>query len=132
MEKKRLLIRIGVASVLFLMIKLADIIWSFPVLLALMLYFIPYLIVGYDVLIEAGENLIHGKLFDENFLMSIATLGAMAIVLLPGGEPSFSEAVFVMLFYKIGELLEEVAEERSRNSVSHLLELKPEWLCFSG
>lgn len=92
----------------------------------LLVYFIPYLIVGYDTLKEALEGVIHGNVFNEHFLMTIATIGAMTIGFLPGAESQFPEAVFVMLFFQIGELFEGYAEGKSRDSISHLMNIRPE------
>ena len=89
-------------------------------------YLIPYLIAGADTIKEAIEGLMHGDALDENFLMTIATLGALAIGFLPGGEAQYPEAVFVMLFFQIGELFEGIAEGRSRKAVAHLSEIRPE------
>lgn len=83
------------------------------------LYAVPYLIIGYDVLIKAICNIIKGEVFDECFLMTLATIGAFAI-----GE--YPEAVAVMLFYQIGEMLQDIAVDKSRESIESLLELKPE------
>ena len=92
----------------------------------LLVYLIPYLLVGWDTLREAAEALVHGEALDENFLMSIATLGALAIGFLPKAETQFPEAVFVMLFFQIGELFEGIAESRSRRSVAHLMDIRPD------
>ena len=92
----------------------------------LLLYLVPYLIVGWDTLKEAAEALAEGEALDENFLMSIATLGALAIGFLPGAGTQFPEAVFVMLFFQVGELFEGIAEGRSRASISHLMDLRPD------
>jgi Cd2+/Zn2+-exporting ATPase len=92
----------------------------------LLLYLVPYLIVGLGTLREAAEALAHGEALDENFLMSVATLGALAIGFLPGAETQFPEAVFVMLFFQVGELFEGIAEGRSRRSVAHLMEIRPD------
>lgn len=92
----------------------------------LLIYLIPYLIVGYDVLREAVEGLLEGELLDEDFLMSIATIGALSIGFLPGAESQFPEAVFVMLFFQLGELFEEYAEGKSRRAISHLMEIRPD------
>ena len=92
----------------------------------LLLYLAPYLIAGWDTLREAAEALGHGEALDENFLMGIATLGALAIGFLPGAEPQFPEAVFVMLFFQVGELFEGVAEGRSRRSIAHLMDIRPD------
>ncbi len=92
----------------------------------LLLYLVPYLIVGWDTLREAAEALTHGEALDENFLMSVATLGALAIGFLPDAASQFPEAVFVMLFFQVGELFEGIAEGRSRRSVAHLLDIRPD------
>ena len=92
----------------------------------LLLYLVPYLIVGWDTLKEAAEALGEGEALDENFLMSIATLGALAIGFLPGAATPFPAAVFVMLFFQVGELFEGIAEDRSRRSIAHLMDLRPD------
>ena len=92
----------------------------------LLIYLIPYLLIGHDTLKEAAEGIMKGDMFNEDFLMSVATIGALAIGFLPGSDTEFMEAVFVMLFFQIGELFEGYAEGRSRDSISHLMEIKPD------
>ena len=92
----------------------------------LIIYLVPYLLVGHDTLKEAAEGIMKGDMFNEDFLMSVATIGALAIGFLPGSGNEFMEAVFVMLFFQIGELFEGYAEGRSRDSISHLMEIKPD------
>ncbi len=92
----------------------------------LLLYLVPYLIVGWDTLKEAGEALLHGEALSEDFLMSVATLGALAIGFLPGAQTQFPEAVFVMLFFQLGEWFEGKAEGNSRRSIAHLMDLRPD------
>ncbi len=92
----------------------------------LVIYLVPYLLIGHDTLKEAAEGIIKGDMFNEDFLMSVATIGALAIGFLPGSDTEFMEAVFVMLFFQIGELFEGYAEGRSRDSISHLMEIKPD------
>lgn len=92
----------------------------------LLLFLVPYLIVGWETLHEAAEGLFEGEALSEDFLMSIATIGALAIGFMPGAETQFAEAVFVMLFFQIGEMFEEVAEGRSRKSISHLMDIRPD------
>lgn len=92
----------------------------------LLIYLVPYLIIGHDTLKEAAEGIMKGDMFNEDFLMSVATIGALAIGFLPGSDTEFMEAVFVMLFFQIGELFEGYAEGRSRDSISHLMEIKPD------
>lgn len=92
----------------------------------LLIYLVPYLLIGHDTLKEAAEGIMKGDMFNEDFLMSVATIGALAIGFLPGSDKEFMEAVFVMLFFQIGELFEGYAEGRSRDSISHLMEIKPD------
>jgi len=92
----------------------------------LLIYLVPYLVVGLDTIKEAIEGVTEGEAFDENFLMTIATLGALCIGFLPGAETQFPEAVFVMLFFQIGELFEGYAEGKSRESISHLMNIRPD------
>lgn len=95
----------------------------------LLLYIVPYLIAGWGTLREAAEGIAEGDWFNENFLMTIATLGALAIGFLPGADTEFAEAVFVMLFFQVGEMFEGYAEGKSEQSVAHLMELRPEKAC---
>ena len=92
----------------------------------LLLYLIPYLVVGWDTLKEAAEGLLHGEALSEDFLMSVATLGALGIGFMPGAESQFPEAVFVMLFFQLGEWFEEKAEGNSRKSIAHLMDIRPD------
>ena len=92
----------------------------------LLIYLVPYLLVGFDTLKEAAEGITHGDAFDEHFLMAVATIGALCIGFLPGAETAFPEAVFVMLFFQVGELFEGFAEGRSRESIAHLMDIRPD------
>ncbi len=92
----------------------------------LLIYLIPYFLIGFETLKEAGEGILHGEAFNEHFLMAIATIGALCIGFLPGAETQFPEAVFVMLFFQIGELFEMYAEGKSRDSISHLMNIRPD------
>ena len=92
----------------------------------LLVYLVPYLLIGYDTLKEAAEGLMEGEAFNEHFLMAIATIGALCIGFLPGAETEFPEAVFVMLFFQIGELFEGYAEGKSRESIAHLMNIRPD------
>ena len=92
----------------------------------LLIYLVPYLLVGFDTLKEAAEGIAHGDAFDEHFLMTVATVGALCIGFLPGAETAFPEAVFVMLFFQVGELFEGFAEGRSRESIAHLMDIRPD------
>ena len=97
-----------------------------PVWQMLLIYLVPYMVVGYDVVGEAFEGICHGEVFDEDFLMFVATVGAMCIGFLPGAESQFAEAVFVMLFFQVGELFEHYAEHRSRRSIRALMDIRPD------
>ena len=92
----------------------------------LLIYLVPYLLIGHETLKEAAEGLAHGDAFNEHFLMSIATIGALCIGFLPGAETQFPEAVFVMLFFQVGELFEGYAEGKSRESIAHLMDIRPD------
>ncbi len=92
----------------------------------LLVYLVPYLLIGHDTLGEALEGIAKGDIFNEDFLMSVATIGALCIGFLPGAETQFPEAVFVMLFFQVGELFEGYAEGRSRESISHLMDIRPD------
>ena len=92
----------------------------------LLVYLVPYLLVGFGTLKEAAEGIIHGEVFNEHFLMSIATIGAMTIGFMPGAETEYPEAVFVMLFFQVGELFEGFAEGKSRESIAHLMDIRPD------
>ncbi len=99
---------------------------NMTVLQLFFIYLIPYLLVGYGTLKEALEGIIRGDLFNEHFLMSLATVGALCIGFLPDAETEFTEAVFVMLFFQVGELFEGYAEGKSRDSISHLMDIRPD------
>lgn len=103
-----------------------DINIDMPIWAKLLMYLVPYLIAGYSTIIEAIKNILHGDFFDENFLMCIATIGALAIAFLPGAKEEFLEAVFVMFFFQIGEIFEEKAEEKSRKSIEDLMDIRPD------
>lgn len=92
----------------------------------LLVYLVPYLLIGHDTLGEALEGIAKGDMFNEDFLMSVATIGALCIGFLPGADTQFPEAVFVMLFFQVGELFEGYAEGRSRESISHLMDIRPD------
>ena len=92
----------------------------------LIVYLIPYLLIGHETLHEAVEGVMEGDAFNEHFLMSVATIGALCIGFLPGAETQFPEAVFVMLFFQVGELFEGYAEGKSRESIAHLMDIRPD------
>jgi len=99
---------------------------TLPTWQLLLIYLIPYLLIGFDTLKEAAEGLAHGEAFNEHFLMSIATIGALCIGFLPDADTQFPEAVFVMLFFQIGEFFEGYAEGKSRESITHLMDIRPD------
>jgi len=115
-RQKRTMIKIILSIILYAVVKLlpVDGIYDFAA------FFLVYIIIGGDVLLKAARNIIRGSIFDENFLMSVATLGAFAI-----GE--YSEGVFVMLFYQIGELMQSYAVGKSRKSISALMDIRPDY-----
>lgn len=92
----------------------------------LLVYLVPYLLVGHETLGEAWEGIRRGDVFNEHFLMSVATVGALCIGFMPGADTEFPEAVFVMLFFQVGELFEGYAEGKSRDSIKHLMEIRPD------
>ena len=127
-KQKRTLYRIIAAAVTLVAALIAEKLWLYklPLWVSLLVYLVPYLIIGHDVLLKSVRGLSKGQLFDENFLMAIATVGAMAIGFDPGGEAQFNEAVFVMLFYQVGELFQSIAVGKSRRSISELMDIRPD------
>ena len=117
---------IGVAAVLLVVAALIERYAGLATWQLLLVYLVPYLLVGHDTLKEAWEGITSGDVFNENFLMTIATVGALCIGFLPGAETEFPEAVFVMLFFQIGEMFEGYAEGKSRDSISHLMSIRPD------
>ena len=123
---RRRIILIAVTAVLLAGAVIIEKHCALPTWQLLLVYLIPYLLVGAPTLKEAAEGIAHGDVFNENFLMTVATLGALCIGFLPGAETEFPEAVFVMLFFAVGELFETYAEGRSRDSISHLMDIRPD------
>ena len=127
MEPKQKLIQIIAASILLIAAVLVT--NAFPELAMwqkLLIFLIPYAAAGFDVLKEAIEHIGEGEVFDEDFLMCIATIGALLIGFVPGGKEQFAEAVFVMLFFQVGELFEGIAEGNSERAISQLLDIRPD------
>ncbi len=129
-KQRKNLYRIIAAAVLLVAATLADIFllpsggkWE---ILKLAIYLVPYFIIGYDILWRSAVNISHGQVFDENFLMVVATLGALCIGFFPDTEEQYREAVFVMLFYQVGELFQSVAVGKSRKSISSLMDIRPD------
>lgn len=115
-KQKRNLFRIVLGAVLL------GIVWVLPTdgVVRLLTFFVPYAIVGYDVVFEALRNIVHGQVFDENFLMSVATIGAFFVA-------DYPEAVAVMLFYQVGELFQSIAVGKSRKSIAALMDIRPDY-----
>ncbi len=120
-KQKKLLIRIIVSAVLMIGLALVPI----DGLFRFFLYLIPYLIIGYDILIKAGKGILNRQVFDENFLMAIATIGAMIIGVAVSGD--YIEAIAVMLFYQVGELFQSYAVGKSRRNISELMDIRPDY-----
>lgn len=133
-KQRRLLARIVVALAIFAAVFAASSLGAFDAIapqpyalyLEFALFLVPYLIAGYDVLARAARNIGHGQVFDENFLMSIATIGAFALVLFPDSDPHMAEGAAVMLFYQVGELFQDYAVNRSRKSIAEMMDIAPE------
>ena len=125
-KQKKVLYRIIIASVLLVALHFLPV----SGLLAFGLYLIPYFVIGYDLMRTAVLGIARGQVFDENFLMAVATVGAMALGLyeeLTGGEGEFVEGVAVMLFYQIGELFQAVAVGKSRKNITALMDIRPDY-----
>ncbi|MBO5908761.1 MAG: cadmium-translocating P-type ATPase [Clostridia bacterium] len=125
-KNKRNLLRIIISAVLIITAFLLDKFLINNFIIELVLYLVPYFIIGYDVLLRAFRNILIGQVFDENFLMTVATIGAICIGFFPNTEKQYSEAVFVMLFYQTGELFQSIAVGKSRRSISSLMEIRPD------
>ena len=123
---KKKLLRIILTVVLLVGAWMVEHFAALPMWQVLLVYLIPYFVIGYDVLGEAVEGIMEGDPFDEDFLMSLATIGALLIGFLPGAEPQFIEGVFVMLFFQLGELFEHYAEDKARDSISELMDIRPD------
>ena len=121
---KKKLARILLAALVFLVVFLVVRLNHLGLVAQAFLYAIPFLMAGYDVLKKALVKISQGKVFSEHFLMSLATLGAFALSFMTG-EAEFAEAVFVMIFYQVGEFFEHIAEGSSEKSISELLDLRP-------
>ena len=120
------IIHIAISCILLVAAVLIEHFTSLTTWQLLLVYLVPYLTAGYSTLHEAAEGIAHGDAFNEHLLMSVATIGALAIGFMPGAETEFPEAVFVMLFFQVGELFENYAEGKSRQSISHLMDIRPD------
>lgn len=114
------------ATILLIVAVTIEHLLTLPTWAMLIVFLCPYLIVGWDTLREAAENIAHGQIFNEDFLMSIATIGALTIGFLPDAENQFTEAVLVMLLFQVGELFETIAEGQSKRSIEQLINIKPD------
>ena len=123
---KKQLWLIGITVVLLIAAVIIEKNYNLPTWQLLLVYLVPYLLIGHETLHEAWEGITKGDAFNEHFLMSVATIGALCIGFLPGAETEFPEAVFVMLFFQIGELFEGYAEGKSRDSIAHLMDIRPD------
>ena len=121
-KQKKVLVRIIISAVLLALLNLV----SLPEIPAMLLYFAAYIVIGYDILRKAGKGILNGRVFDENFLMAVATVGAVALAFISGSH-DFNEAVLVMLFYQIGELFQSYAVGKSRRSISSLMDIRPDY-----
>ena len=130
-KQKKVLWRIIIAAVLLIILHFLPV----KGMALFGLYLIPYLVIGYDILRKAALGILHGEVFDENFLMAVATIGAMALAVyeeLRGGEGEFVEGVAVMLFYQIGELFQAVAVGKSRKNITALMDIRPDYANVEG
>jgi Zn2+/Cd2+-exporting ATPase len=123
---KKKIIRIIAATVLLVIATVIEKSFSLAVWQLLLIYLIPYIVIGYDIIMEAAEEASKGNLFNEDFLMCVATIGALCIGFLPNTDTEFTEAVFVMLFFQIGEAFEDYASDHSRKSITSLMDIRPE------
>ena len=125
-KQKKMLIRIIASSLLFLSLVVFEHFYAVPNrFLRLALYMVPYLIISYDILKKAFKGIVNRQVFDENFLMAVASLGAVALAVYENG--SYKEAVAVMLFYQIGELFQSYAVGKSRRSIAGLMDIRPDY-----
>lgn len=120
-KQKKMLFRIILAAVLMVVFSLLPVCG----ILRFMLYLIPYMVIGYDILLKAWKGIQNKQVFDENFLMSVATIGAMIIAVTQSGD--YVEAIAVMLFYQIGELFQSYAVGKSRKNISELMDIRPDY-----
>ncbi len=119
-------IKIIVSSILLCVAFFIEKRYNLPIWKLLLIYLIPYCIIGFDTLKEAVNGILYADFFNEHLLMSLATIGALCIGFLPSAETQFPEAVFVMLFFQIGELFESYAEGKSKDNIAHLMDIRPD------
>ncbi len=121
-KQKKMLVRIIIASVMVILLNIVPVKGLFQ----LLLYLAAYLVIGYDILKKAGKGIVNRRVFDENFLMAIATVGAFVLAIY-SGSGDYNEAIAVMLFYQIGELFQSYAVGKSRKNISALMDIRPDY-----
>ena len=124
-KQKKMLTRIIIAAVLMIAFKVIGTFVDIPTVVLFIMYMVPYLVIGYDILRKAIKGILNRQVFDENFLMAVATVGAIIIALVDDGD--FTEAIAVMLFYQIGELFQNIAVGKSRKNISELMDIRPDY-----
>ena len=120
-KQKKVLARIIIAAVLMIILHFIPV----KGIIRFLLYMVPYLVIGYDILKKAFKGIKNKQVFDENFLMAVATVGAIAVALYENGD--YTEAIAVMLFYQIGELFQSYAVGKSRKNISELMDIRPDY-----
>ena len=121
-KQKKMLTRIIIAAVMVIALNLIPV----TGIVQLVLYLAAYLVIGYDILKKAGKGILNRQVFDENFLMAVATVGAFALAIY-SGSGDYNEAIAVMLFYQIGELFQSYAVGKSRKNISALMDIRPDY-----
>ena len=121
-KQKKMLLRIVISAVMLIGLELIPV----TGLIQLLLYFITYFIIGYDILKKAGKGILNKQVFDENFLMAVATIGAFALAIYDQSG-DYVEGIAVMLFYQIGELFQSYAVGKSRKNISALMDIRPDY-----
>ena len=124
-KQKKMLTRIIIAAVLMIAFKVISTFVDIPTIVLFIMYMVPYFVIGYDILRKAIKGILNRQVFDENFLMAVATVGAIIIALVDDGD--FTEAIAVMLFYQIGELFQNIAVGKSRKNISELMDIRPDY-----
>ena len=130
-KRNRILVALGIFAVVYALDELGTLTAAFgtpgDIYASFVLFLVPFLIAGYDVLQKAFNNIRRGKAFDESFLMAVATIGAFAMVLFPDTDPHMAEGAAVMLFYQVGELFQAYAVGKSRKSISAMMDIAPDY-----
>ena len=130
-KRNRILVALGIFAVVYALDELGTLTAAFgtpgDIYASFVLFLVPFLIAGYDVLQKAFSNIRRGKAFDESFLMAVATIGAFAMVLFPDTDPHMAEGAAVMLFYQVGELFQSYAVGKSRKSIADMMDIAPDF-----